>query len=170
MTEPTITITVHGNPAPQGSKRHVGGGRMVESSKHVKPWREAVKEAAANAMEARNARVYGGTGHPPLRLDGPVTAAMVFTVRDKPLSRPTWWPSGARWSRLLWWLPASTPDLSKLLRATEDALTDAGVWRDDARVVRYRDLAKVYVGDPSEPDALPVPGAVIRVWRAEVAR
>lgn len=27
------------------------------------------------------------------------------------------------------------PDVSKLLRATEDAITDSGLWRDDARVV-----------------------------------
>ena len=40
---------VLGTPAPQGSKRHVGGGRMVESSKLVGPWREAVKAAVAAA-------------------------------------------------------------------------------------------------------------------------
>jgi crossover junction endodeoxyribonuclease RusA len=33
-------------PAPQGSKRHVGGGRMVESSAKVRPWREAVRQEA----------------------------------------------------------------------------------------------------------------------------
>ena len=38
--------TVNGLPAPQGSHKHVGGGRMVESSKKVKPWRQDVKAAA----------------------------------------------------------------------------------------------------------------------------
>jgi hypothetical protein len=38
-----IRFRVNGHPAPQGSKRHVGGGRMVESSRAVGPWREAVR-------------------------------------------------------------------------------------------------------------------------------
>lgn len=33
----TTTIIVHGIPAPQGSKRHVGNGVLLESSKMVKP-------------------------------------------------------------------------------------------------------------------------------------
>jgi crossover junction endodeoxyribonuclease RusA len=37
-----IQLAVNGiEPAPQGSKRHVGGGRMIEASKRVKPWRAA---------------------------------------------------------------------------------------------------------------------------------
>ena len=48
-----ITFEVYGQPAPQGSKRHVGGGRMIESSKAVAPWREAVKWAAIEAMTQR---------------------------------------------------------------------------------------------------------------------
>lgn len=34
----TRRFSVLGLPAPQGSKTHVGEGRMVESSKRVKPW------------------------------------------------------------------------------------------------------------------------------------
>lgn len=33
-----IGFHVIGLPAPQGSKKHVGHGVMVESSKKVKPW------------------------------------------------------------------------------------------------------------------------------------
>ena len=43
-----IFIPVIGIPAPQGSKRHVGNGIMIENSKRVKPWRQDVKEAALN--------------------------------------------------------------------------------------------------------------------------
>ena len=43
-----IFIPVIGIPAPQGSKRHVGHGIMIENSKRVKPWRQDVKEAALN--------------------------------------------------------------------------------------------------------------------------
>ena len=41
-----IFIPVIGMPAPQGSKRHVGHGIMIENSKRVKPWRQDVREAA----------------------------------------------------------------------------------------------------------------------------
>ena len=49
---------------------------------------------------------------------------MTFTL-PKPASAP---------KRTRTW-PCRMPDLSKLIRSTEDALTDAGVWTDDARVV-----------------------------------
>lgn len=34
----SLTFFVRGTPAPQGSKRHVGGGRLVESSKTLPAW------------------------------------------------------------------------------------------------------------------------------------
>lgn len=155
-----ITITVHGTPGPQGSKRHLGNGVMIESSKKVKPWRDDVKAAAITVMECGdigNVRLH----RPPL--DGPLVASMVFTIREQPTSRPAWWPAGVKFSRKLLWRPASTPDLSKLLRATEDALTGVA-WKDDARVVEYVRLAKYYVGHPAT-DVLPHgPGCVIRIW------
>jgi Holliday junction resolvase RusA-like endonuclease len=150
--EDTITIVVYGEPAPQGSKRHLGNGVLVESSKKVKPWRQDVKAAALDMVVA---------GVPPL--DGPLAASIVFTVRDQPASKPSWWPAGERWSKALHWRPASTPDLSKLLRSTEDALTGV-TWKDDARVVEYTRLAKYYAGHPAA-DVLDRPGAVIREWR-----
>ena len=142
-----IEIAVSGSPAPQGSKRHVGGGRMVESSRHVKPWRDAVR---ADALLARQewARRHGAW----LPLDEALAVEMVFTV-PKPAAAPK--------RRRTW--PMRLPDLSKLARSTEDALTDAGIWRDDARVVEYRRLAKVFPGE--DVDALPSPGAVVRVYR-----
>jgi Holliday junction resolvase RusA-like endonuclease len=156
--DPDITITVHGAPAPQGSKRHLGNGVMVEMSKKVKPWRQDVKAAALAATEAI-------PGWRPL--DGPLAAWIVFTVRDRPASKPSWWPDGIKWSKTLMWRPASTPDLSKLLRSTEDALTGL-VWKDDARVVEYRRLAKHYAGDPTGGlDVLGSAGAVIHIWQLE---
>lgn len=160
---PALTITVYGVPGPQGSKtaRPIYKGRgkdrtftgktaQVESSKKVKPWRAQVEAAARIAM--------GGT---PYRLDGPLRADMVFTLTP-PKSRPSWWPPGERWSKRLPMRPAGYPDVSKLARSTEDALTTAGAWVDDGRVVEYGRLAKVYPGP--DPDALAEPGAVIRIW------
>jgi Holliday junction resolvase RusA-like endonuclease len=137
-----IGINVIGTPGPQGSKRHVGGGRMIESSKLVKPWRESVVWAAREAMAGRPA------------IKGAIVVEMIFTMR-KPLSAPKKRKT----------LPLSKPDLSKLARSTEDALTTAGVYEDDARIVEYTRLAKVFPGE--DPDALDVPGCVIRIRQAE---
>jgi crossover junction endodeoxyribonuclease RusA len=137
-----IRIVVYGSPAPQGSKKFVGmaggHGMLVESSKKVKPWREDVKAAA---LLVRN-------GAPPL--DGPLAVRMIFTV-PKPASAPK--------RRRLY--PMRKPDVSKLARSTEDALTDAGIWTDDARITEYTRLAKVYPGE--DPDALEACGAIIEI-------
>lgn len=138
MTAP-VAFHVVGLPAPQGSKRHVGNGVMVESSKKVKPWRQDVTAAA---LEVRPAEP----------LDGPLLLIVTFTL-PKPKSA-----TKARWA------PDRTPDLSKLVRSTEDAITAAGIWADDARVVECR-ARKMWWGHGW--DALPVPGAVIAVGSME---
>lgn len=139
-----IAFDVIGAPAPQGSKRHVGGGRMIESSKKVRPWRQDVKAAAIEALYAR------GSLHP---LQGPLRLVVVFTV-VKPLSAPK--------RRRTW--PCKKPDVDKLLRSTMDALTDAGLWRDDGQVIDVR-AVKAFPGE--HPEAMPVPGARIQVEAAE---
>lgn len=141
-----IEFTVYGRPAPQGSKRHVGNGVMIESSKHVKPWRVLVHAAARQAIEEWERAV----GVPWSPLDEALRVRMVFTM-PKPKSAPK--------SRQTW--PCRLPDLSKLVRSTEDALTNAGLWRDDARVVEYVRTAKVYPNEDAE--ALTSPGVRITV-------
>lgn len=157
-----LIITVYGAPAPQGSKsafrnQHTGRIQQVESSKKVKPWREAVKHAALDAI----GRPGDAWRQPPL--DGALVVDMVFTF-----ARPR---SHYRTGRNNWLLrdnapprPISAPDLSKLVRSTEDALTDAAVWVDDARVTEYGRLVKVWANG-ADQDALDRPGAVIRVRR-----
>ena len=144
-TASSLNITIYGAPAPQGSKKFVGvkagRGIMIESSKAVKPWREAVKSAAIDAMRQAGA----------VCLVGAVSVEMIFTL-PKPKSAP---------KRSRSW-PDRKPDLSKLVRSTEDALTDIGAWEDDARIVSCLSR-KVFPGE--DPDALNVPGAVIRLSR-----
>ena len=135
-----IELIAYGSPAPQGSKRHVGGGRMIESSKKVKPWRQDVKDAAERLLAESGVAT----------LDGPILARMVFTV-PKPASAPK--------KRRTY--PWRKPDVSKLVRSTEDALSDAGLWRDDSRVVEYSRVAKVFPGE--DPEALDRPGVRITV-------
>lgn len=109
-----LEFDVIGEPAPQGSKRHVGRGIMVESSKKVGPWRDSVSTAAAVAM------YQAGQSSP---IDEPVEVRITFRLR-RPLSTPR---------RVIW--PFRKPDIDKLLRSSLDALTAAGVISDDARVV-----------------------------------
>ena len=136
-------FTVRGNPAPQGSKSFKGMSKkghaiMVESSKAVKPWREAVHYAA---LEAKGFA---------LPLDGALSVRMVFTM-PKPASAPK--------SRKTW--ANKTPDLSKLIRSTEDALVTSGIIHDDARITEYNRAAKVFAGEDTE--ALDSPGVVITI-------
>ena len=160
MTQP-IVIAVHGQPAPQGSKRAFavrgkGGvptGRIavIESSHdRVKSWRQAVIDAALATH-----RPYAWP------LDGPLRLGIVFAL-PRPKSH---YRTGSN-SHLLKDSaprhPIGTPDLSKLLRATEDALTDVGIWRDDAQVVHYSRLEKCYAGFFGD-HILTGPGAVISI-------
>ncbi|MCC9686937.1 RusA family crossover junction endodeoxyribonuclease [Streptomyces sp. MNU103] len=161
---PAFTVTVHGTPAPQGSKdpkRNKTTGRihLVESSKRVKPWRDDVVAACLRALPR---------GWTPLT--GALEAEMVFT-----LTRPkTHFGTGrnadtVRPSAPL--VPAGTPDLSKLARSTEDALTTAGVYRDDALITDYRRLRKRYHTDHGTlPDVMATAGCVIRLWRVKQER
>ncbi len=135
----TLVVKVFGTPGPQGSKRgYVRNGRvsLVESSKAVKPWREAVKYAAYDALTA------GGTESFAAALTGPVLVDVTFT-----LTRPRSHYRTGRNAELLRdgapAYPAGKPDIDKLLRSTLDALGDAGVWRDDAQVVAVT-ARKVY--------------------------
>ena len=109
-----MTFTVIGLPAPQGSKRHVGHGVMIESSKAVKPWREAVAHAAFAAR----------LGAQPL--DGPLyLRARFYLPRPASLSK-----------RKLALGPCRKPDIDKLLRSTLDGIVQSGAIVDDARIVR----------------------------------
>ena len=49
---PEVRFTVTGKPATQGSKRHLGGGVMVESCKRLALWRADCRLAATRAMPA----------------------------------------------------------------------------------------------------------------------
>ena len=86
---------------------------MIESSKKVKPWRQAVEAAAFDAKDGAAS------------LDGPLILTILFW-----LTAPT---SLSR--KKLAMGPYRKPDLSKLVRSTEDALVTAGAIADDARIV-----------------------------------
>lgn len=147
-----LVVVVRGTPAPQGSKRHVGGGRMVEQSPHLESWRAVVSQCAVAARYATP----GWAPDPHAAL----AVGITFTV-----VRPQSHYRTGKHSHLLRDSapahPVSRPDLDKLIRSTLDALTDAGAMSDDSRVVSISAL-KAY--PDSTPDALDCPGAVLRLW------
>lgn len=118
-----MRIIAYGKAAPQGSKRHVGHGIMIESSKAVKPWRERVHHAALEAL----------AGAP--RIEGPVQVHVVFYF-DRPKNH---YRTGRNADLLRDNAPAfptgGVGDLDKLQRSCFDSLSTAGVWRDDSQVV-----------------------------------
>jgi Holliday junction resolvase RusA-like endonuclease len=119
----SISFIVYGTPGPQGSKTNYGRGRTVESSAKVKPWREAVKAAAREAM-----------GDQWQMLTGPVWLTL-YVGYSRPASH---FGTGRNGGRIKPSAPrdkATAPDLSKIIRSTEDALTEAGIWRDDRLVI-----------------------------------
>jgi crossover junction endodeoxyribonuclease RusA len=110
-----MRIEVAGIPAPQGSKRHVGGGRMVEQSRAVGPWREAVRAETQRAV-LLNSDWYAGTS---------AASRVAITFRlPKPKSAP---------ARVLF--PVKRPDIDKLARAVLDGLVAGGALADDSQVV-----------------------------------
>lgn len=147
-------FNVFGTPAPQGSKSFKGHSKsgkaiMVESSKKVAPWREAVVWAWRNERGNSEWSV----------ITEPVVLKVTFSLR-----RPASHYRTGRNAHLLResapTRPAKYPDLSKLIRSTEDGMTTAGVYADDALIVSLT-ADKVFAGSPG---GLDIPGAVIEIW------
>ena len=130
----SLTFDVYGRPAPQGSKRYVGGnraqgGRFIEASKYLPAWRKAILEAALIAMDEQGWE----------KVSGPVEVDVTFYLER---------PSTVKVSARPW--PIKPPDLDKLVRSL-DSLTDAGVWDDDGQMVMLR-ASKLYA-DTRDPGA-----------------
>lgn len=120
MTD-TLAVFVPGRPVPQGSKRHVGNGVMIESAKDLKPWRESIR---ASLLTVWRERTLDGRVTLLPQLQGGVRVALVF-VMPRPVSTPK-----RRTPQAI-----KKPDTDKLARAVLDAIGSAGVWRDDSQVI-----------------------------------
>lgn len=109
----TLNFYVTGRPAPQGSKNIGAHGSMREASRFLAVWR---KQILIRAMEARLAAPDQWP-----TFDGAVSVQTTFyTAR----------PIGTQFK-----MPIGPPDVDKLARAVLDALTQAGVYADDSRVI-----------------------------------
>jgi Holliday junction resolvase RusA-like endonuclease len=105
---------------------------MIESSKAVGPWREAVRAETQRAMESPDP-----SGWVALH-EGPVSVFIDFYMpRPKSLPKKTTHH-------------IKRPDLDKLARAVLDGLTEGGAWLDDSQVIRLQ-VQKVYADEQNLP-------------------
>jgi len=163
-------ITVYGTPAGQGQITFLGPGRGAKhtNEKTLKPWRQAIIDAAKRATRCHEYVEWGAQGwcavcrvpekQHGLLVDVPVGVDLTVTV-SKPKSAPKRTRS--------WPITRYSTDADHHARACLDALSAAGVYRDDSQVVELA-VRKVYPGEHAS--ALDRPGAVVRVWRIGGAR
>ena len=121
-----IFIPVLGIPAAQGSKKHVGRGILVESSKKVAPWRQDVRHAALEYYQGE-----------------PIASAVKVTV-EFIFARPKGhYGTGKNSEKLkpsapIYATSKNLGDLDKLQRSTFDALSEGAggtVLKDDSLIV-----------------------------------
>lgn len=173
LIDPEIAFVVYGDPSPQGSKKHIGKGRLVEASKSLPAWRKAVREQAKLAVLNKGSDWAGA-------IDEPVLIEVVFTFPHSAASLKR----GDTYFQ-------NAPDLDKLQRAIGDAISpvplkvgtgkglppaeveklkeklreeakEFTVLNNDSCIVAWH-AKKVYVG--ATTDALRHPGVSIEVWR-----
>lgn len=120
-----FTCTIPGTPQQQGSKT-VYHRRTVDSNKNLAPWRADAIWYLRRAMQQQMVVQY----------TGPVLVRATFMYR-----RPAAHYGTGRNALILKpsapTFKASAPDLDKLQRALGDALTQAGVLRDDCLIVGW---------------------------------
>lgn len=143
-----LTFTAYGTAQAAGSKRafvRKGGHGVVvtDANPKAKPWKAEVREAAAAAMLAHTITANGNL------VDGPLYVSMTFYV---PRPQGHYGAHGVKASAPEY--PAKRPDVLKLARGVEDALTGI-VYRDDAQIVSER-LVKQY-GEPARVEVVVMP-------------
>lgn len=147
----TFSFDVEGVPIPQGSKttRTVHGRSVTfEDNPRTRPWRRKVQQAAllaAGEVAPKGRRTLQ-------KLHEPLFTGNVFLTITYRLPRPqSHFGTGRNAGLLKPGVPrycGTKPDLSKVMRAVEDSITDAGIWVDDCKVVHDTQW-KLYC-DPGE--------------------
>lgn len=144
--QPTVSFFVAGHPEPAGSKQAFvpqhPRTKQIYRDKHGRVVVSVVdansKSKAWKAHIASTARIcYRGAP-----LAGPVVLYLTFTL-NRPKGHYGTGRNATTIKASAPRRPTSKPDVLKLARAVEDALTQAGVWGDDAQIVDEH-LAKRY--------------------------
>jgi len=150
---PVLTFTCPGQPIGQGQIRHLGKGRPAvhANGKRLKPWRQAIAQAATQAIAQ----------HPTpgmFPLDLALATLLVFTM--------PWSRAAAKEGRLYPTVNSIlNSDLDHLERAVYDAMKGVAIV-DDSLVVDSRH-PKTYprgTSPQAHPLALPEPGVTIRLY------
>ena len=110
----SVEFVVYGDPKAQGSKSlgHTKTGQAFmreANAAELRLWRRAVRDEA-------KARRVGWAKQAPIVVE---LTFMFRATRDKPIG-----------------FKVTAPDIDKLCRAVLDSCTDAGMWTDDAQVVK----------------------------------
>jgi Holliday junction resolvase RusA-like endonuclease len=132
-----IQFTVYGHPEPGGSKRafvHPHTRRIIvtDANRNAAPWKGIVAAAAAQAI---NQPLLTGPVHVTMNFYRPRLASHFGTGRNSGTLKATA-PA----------FPTARPDVLKLARAVEDALTGI-VWHDDAQIVQ--EILGKHWGEPA---------------------
>ena len=138
-------IPIYRGSQRAGTREFTGRVNVVDKNhKAVKAWRESVFKAARP------------DGVPVLSpgLDEPLIVRFMFSLKRPPsvsvLKRP---------------YPTVRPDVDNLTKGTTDAITDAGIWRDDSLIISEI-LSKAYCGyfHADGTPALEIPGCVVQIY------
>jgi crossover junction endodeoxyribonuclease RusA len=129
-----LDVIVLGEPRSQGSLKHIGGGRLIDSSPHVRPQRRAIAAALRDALPPDWVALDAACG---------LWCEFVFARPAYHRTNGELKPSAPQHK--------TTPiDADKAIRLVGDAVTDAGVWVDDARCTTYFGR-KRYATDDEQP-------------------
>lgn len=128
----TLSFFVPGIPAPQGSKVRTKWG-VREDNANTQPWRDSVMWAARDARLRDRMEIITDPVHLYLEFRFPHLKAHRRANGELKPNAP--------------WIKQTSPDLDKLARAVCDAITGAGVWRDDALVAQLY-CWKLYHNEP----------------------
>lgn len=123
-----VSLTIAGEPAPQGSKRIIKGRLVEASSTKLRKWRKAIADACMDYAQENI-------------LLGPVHVEVNFYLTR---------PQSVKFAKRP--LPIVPPDLDKLCRGLLDGIGQSEViWGDDSQVVSLS--ARKYYADQHEPGA-----------------
>lgn len=137
-------VPIYRGSRANGTREFTGKVAVFDKSRAVPLWRRAVVQAARP------------NGRPLVRpvLTEPLVVRLFFTV-PRPVSvsvtkRP---------------YPIVKPDVDNLVKPTHDAITNAGIWKDDAQVISII-TSKAYAGffHPDGTPAMDEPGCVIEIF------
>jgi len=141
-----LSLFIEGTPIPQGSKRiiHTREGKpiIIEDNNKTRPWRRLMTQAIKAHM----------VEHP---------CPPSEKIHSYILNLTFWLPRPKSVTEKKRLYPCVKPDLDKLLRAVNDSLTDSGVIRDDAQIIKTKCL-KIYANEDKFQ-----PGVLINLERLE---